>query len=97
MTAKATDTHNPTPATEPLALRLSERLGAWVRTDETLPPEGVEVFATGWAYQDPEQGRYFAVVVYQGNDDWANPCDLERSEHDGYRPTHWMLPPPVSA
>lgn len=76
---------------------LSDGLGAWVETDRMLPPEGVEVFATGWAYQDPARGRYFSVVVYQGNDNWADPNDPERADVDEYRPTHWMLPPPVSA
>ena len=37
----------------------SAGLGAWVETDKMLPPEGVEVFATGWAYQDKVHGRYF--------------------------------------
>ena len=81
----------------PLGLGCNDGLGAWVKTDETLPPEGVEVFATGWAYQGPAKGRYFAVVVYQGTDEWAAPNDLEHVECDEYRPTHWMLPPSVSA
>ena len=76
---------------------LSEGLGAWVRTADALPPVGVELFATGWAYEDPSQGRYYSVVVYQGDNIWANPEDLERANSDAYRPTHWMLPPPVSA
>lgn len=41
--------------------------------------------------------RYYSVVVYQGNDDWTTPDDLAREGFDEYRPTHWMLPPPVSA
>lgn len=81
----------------PAAVRPNDGLGAWVKTDETLPPKGVELFATGWAFQDPNRGRYYSVVVYLGNDDWASPDDMERAEHDQYRPTHWMLPPTVSA
>ena len=42
MTDQANNTHNPTPAAEPLALRLSEGLGAWVPAHERVPATGTE-------------------------------------------------------
>ncbi len=45
MTTKADNTHNPTPADQPLALRLSEGLGAWVPVAERLPDSGKTVLA----------------------------------------------------
>lgn len=45
MTTKDTDTHSPTPAAEPLALRLTEGLGAVSEARCSCPP--LECHATG--------------------------------------------------
>lgn len=50
MTTKDADTHSSSPATEPLALRLSEGLGAW-QPIETAPASGYFMVYEDGAYR----------------------------------------------
>lgn len=100
MTSETDNTHNPKPATEPLALRLSEGLGAWVPTAQRLPEEETTVLLM----------RKGAIVI--GERRWERPtweetfspfwfwaCADWHDDQGEATVTHWMpLPaPPQSA
>ena len=65
MTTKDTDTHNPVPATEPLALRLSEGLGPNVQEDG--PWEFGYDVTKGKAYVDSQDFHYDARLHISGD------------------------------
>jgi hypothetical protein len=92
MTTKDTDTHNLMPAAEPLALRLSEGLGAWLPI-VTAPKDKELLLWVGIVVGPPlvKQGRWFRIDNNEKG--W--------SDTDGrvVNATHWMpIPaPPQSA
>ncbi len=88
MTTKDTDTHNPLPATEPLALRLSEGLGAWLPI-ATAPRDGLLVLLC------TDGGIVFVGKLNKHLQLWVDDQGRERFR----TVSHWMpLPaPPQSA
>lgn len=94
MTTEDTDTRSSSHATEPLALRLSDGLGAWLPI-ATAPKDGSRILVF--------EGGEVQIVAWRamhcGREDWGLD-DGESVYCEGeFRPTHWMpLPePPQSA
>lgn len=104
MTDQVTDTHNPVPADQPLALRLGEVLGAWVPTGERLPSHNATVLVWRAGVFDRLTTGLAQITTFRLTGDgpqwdadqhnWPLPASLVRHV------THWMpLPagPAVSA
>jgi hypothetical protein len=98
MTDQVDNTHSTTPAAEPLALRLSEGLGAWSPID-TAPdmPAFSAIVASPMA-----DGGYFVEEAwwdYERREWWPANVDWTDAHGEQVFPAYWMnLPaPPQSA
>ena len=97
MTTKATDTHNPAPATEPLALRLSEGLGPNAQNDECIaPPRVTDPPADLWlVYGELEHDDTHWLCCRDGEVTWCEDKQYDSDVHyvrgDRYDDLHTAL------
>lgn len=61
---------------------------AWISVDDRKPSEDAEVIVSGWAYNDPERGRY--VTHAEFSDGLFKPVDATDEYDILHPPTHWM-------
>jgi len=97
MTDQDTDTHGPTPATEPLALRLSEGLGPNAEDDEcSAPPRVTDPPADLWlVYGELEHDDAHWICCRDGEVTWCEDKQYDSDVHyvrgDRYDDLHTAL------
>ena len=83
----------PAAAPAPAPAQAAQDPVVWIGVDDRLPSDGDEVIVSGFAYNDPAQGRYVSAAVYR--DDGFRPIDAQ-DDYDNLHPvTHWTAMPPA--
>lgn len=74
---------------------LTAAVPRWISVDDRLPVDGDEVIVSGWAYNDPAQGRYVSAAIFR--DGGFHPMDAQDGYDNLHPVTHWMPLPAAPA